>query len=287
MTTFPMQRGLIPLIGGELNYYLADIGQFSLLTPQEEYELAVRYRSGDKSAGNTLVEANLRLVVAIARRIKEKRAVHRLSLDDLIQEGNMGLMHAVEVFNPERGRFTTCATVWILQSIGRAIQEKSAPVHLPCHVIGTLGKVVRAEDGETLQVSELSARVGKAPCTIEHALVAREWLKCSSLDKPVMHHNHKGADESMTLGDLLASEDDLEAGVDQQELARLVEGALDRLEPRERLVLKMRYGLLDGRSRTLEEVGKELGVTRERIRQIERNAFGKLRMRRELQEVGA
>ncbi len=253
--------------------YLKEIGRIPLLTAEEEVHLARRVQEGDREAGRRLAEANLRLVVSIARRYVGKGLI----LLDLIQEGNMGLMKAVDKFDYTKGnRFSTYATWWIRQAITRAIADKARTIRIPVHMLETMNKYVRVS-------RQLLQETGQEP-TPEQAAEAmgvtvdkvREIMKLSqetlSLETPV------GEDQS-SLGDFVTdhaapSPSDSAA---QHLLKHQMQDALHTLTDREEQVLRLRFGLDDGRARTLEEVGRLCGVTRERIRQIEAKALRKLR----------
>ena len=261
-------------IDDPVKMYLKDIGRVQLLTPEEEIELAVRMMDGDEYAKRRLSEANLRLVVSIA-----KRYVGRgLLFLDLIQEGNFGLMKAVEKFDYTKGfRFSTYATWWIRQSITRAIADQARTIRIPVHMVETINKEVRASRA-------LLQKLGREPTTEEIAKEmgiseekVREIQKIAqetiSLDTPV------GAEEDTNLGTFLQDEsaaNPSDAATNLMLKEQLLD-VLNTLTPREQKVIMLRYGVEDGHPRTLEEVGKEFNVTRERIRQIEAKALKKLR----------
>ncbi len=254
--------------------YLKEIGKVPLLTGDEEKELAKAMGEGDEDAKNCLCEANLRLVVSIA-----KRYVGRgMQFLDLIQEGNLGLIKAVDKFDYTKGyKFSTYATWWIRQAITRAIADQARTIRIPVHMVETINKLIRIqrqliqELGREPEAEELAQEMGM---TVEKV---REIMKISqepvSLEKPI------GEEEDSHLGDFIP-DDDAPSPADQAAFTLLKEQLLEVLKgltPREEKVLRLRFGLDDGRTRTLEEVGKEFNVTRERIRQIEAKALRKMR----------
>lgn len=254
--------------------YLKDIGRVPLLSGDEEIELAKKMAAGDAEAKRILAEANLRLVVSIAKR-HVGRGMHFL---DLIQEGNMGLMKAVEKFDYERGyKLSTYATWWIRQAITRAIADQARTIRIPVHMVETIHKQARVtrqllqELGRDPYPSEIAKEMGIPESrVIEIQKIAQDPV---SLETPI------GEEEDSHLGDFIVDEN-AQAPSDMVETSMLKEqliGVLDTLTPREEKVLRLRYGIDDGRPRTLEEVGKEFNVTRERIRQIEAKALRKLR----------
>lgn len=254
--------------------YLKDIGQVPLLTSDEEVDLAERMARGDQSAKARLSEANLRLVVSIA-----KRYVGRgMQFLDLIQEGNLGLMKAVEKFDYKKGfKFSTYATWWIRQSITRAIADQARTIRIPVHMVETINKTGRV-------TRQLMQTLGREPTPAE---IAKEMgipeEKVIEIQKiaqdPVSLETPIGEEEDSHLGDFI--EDTTAASPAEKAESKMLREqllqVLDTLTPRENEVLLMRYGLRDGRPKTLEEVGKEFNVTRERIRQIEAKALRKLR----------
>ena len=254
--------------------YLKEIGKIPLLTGEEETEVAKRLAEGDEAAHNTMVEANLRLVVSIA-----KRYVGRgLPLLDLIQEGNLGLIKAVGKFDYTKGyKFSTYATWWIRQAISRAIADHARTIRIPVHMVETINRVSRASHelvqdlGRDPTPSEIAKRLHISTEKVEEIMrVAQEPI---ALETPV------GEEDDSHLGDFIQDEDASEPA-DAATYAMLREqlaGVLKTLTPREEKVLCLRYGLVDGRMHTLEEVGDEFQVTRERIRQIEAKALRKLR----------
>ncbi len=254
--------------------YLKDIGKVPLLRPEEETELAKCMVEGDENAKRLLTEANLRLVVSIAKRYMGRG----MQFLDLIEEGNLGLMKAVEKFDYQKGfKFSTYATWWIRQAITRAIADQARTIRIPVHMVETINKLVRAS-------RRLLQELGREPTPEEIAVEmniteerVREIQKIAQ--DPVSLETPIGEEEDSHLSDFI--EDEASAAptdaVSQTMLKEQLLGVLDTLTPREEKVLRLRYGLDDGRPRTLEEVGKEFNVTRERIRQIEAKALRKLR----------
>ena len=254
--------------------YLKEIGKVPLLTPDEEIELAKRMELGYEEAKKTLAEANLRLVVSIA-----KRYVGRgMQFLDLIQEGNLGLIKAVEKFDYRKGyKFSTYATWWIRQAITRAIADQARTIRIPVHMVETINRLVRTQ-------RQLLQSLGREPSPEEIAKEmdlpvdrVREIMKISQ--DPVSLETPIGEEEDSHLGDFI-QDDHVEVPVDAATFTLLHEQLMEVLETltdREQKVLRLRFGLDDGRPRTLEEVGKEFNVTRERIRQIEAKALRKLR----------
>lgn len=254
--------------------YLKEIGRVPLLSASQEVMLAKRMEQGDIAAKRKLVEANLRLVVSIA-----KRYVGRgMQFLDLIQEGNLGLMKAVEKFDYTKGyKFSTYATWWIRQAITRAIADQARTIRIPVHMVETINKLIRVSRQllQDLGRDPTPEEIGKEMNMTEEKV--REILKIAQ--EPVSLETPIGEEEDSHLGDFIPDEDataPAEAAAFEL-LKDQLEEVLDTLTSREQMVLKLRFGLLDGRSRTLEEVGKQFGVTRERIRQIEAKALRKLR----------
>ncbi len=261
-------------VDDHVRIYLKEIGKVDLLTPDEEVELAKRMAEGDEAAKARLSEANLRLVVSIAKRYVGRGMLFL----DLIQEGNLGLLKAVEKFDYTKGyKFSTYATWWIRQAITRAIADQARTIRIPVHMVETINKVIRVsrqllqELGHDPSPEEVSEAMGMPVNKVREILkIAQEPV---SLETPI------GEEEDSHLGDFIPDEDALEpaeAAANALQREQLLD-ILHTLTPREERVIKLRYGLEDGRSRTLEEVGKEFNVTRERIRQIEAKALRKLR----------
>jgi len=254
--------------------YLKEIGRVGLLTAEEEVELAKRIEQGDEAAKRKLIEANLRLVVSIARRYLGRG----MQFLDLIQEGNMGLIRAVEKFDYTKGyKFSTYATWWIRQAITRAIADQARTIRIPVHMVETINKYLRVS-------RQLLLEFGREPTPDEIALEmgistekVLDIMKISqdpvSLDTPV------GEENDSKLGDFIEDQEALAPSdfAENKLLKEQLEEVLDTLTEREKEVLRLRFGLVDGRARTLEEVGKIFSVTRERIRQIEAKALRKLR----------
>ena len=266
------QEGLA--IDDPVRMYLKEIGKVPLLDAEEEKELARRMSEGDEDAKNKLVEANLRLVVSIAKRYVGKG----MFFLDLIQEGNLGLMKAVEKFDYQKGyKFSTYATWWIRQAITRAIADQARTIRIPVHMVETIHKVSRytrqmlQELGREPTAEEIGEKMGMSADRV------REIMKIAQ--DPVSLETPIGEEEDSHLGDFIPDED-TPAPADAASatiLREVIERELHTLTPREEHVIKLRFGLYDGRTRTLEEVGKEFDITRERIRQIEAKALRKLR----------
>ncbi|MEW6046443.1 MAG: sigma-70 family RNA polymerase sigma factor [Bacillota bacterium] len=256
-----------------LQTYLKEIGKVPLLTHDEEIELARRAEKGDVRAKTRLIESNLRLVVNVAMRFVD-RGVPVL---DLVQEGNIGLMRAVEKYDWRRGyRFSTYATWWIVQAVRRSLSDQSRTIRLPAHMIETIGKVnttaslLGHELGREATPVEVAAHLGLGTERVEEALRASQELV--SLENPVGDDGMRVAD---FVGDEQAPPPDEEAA--KNLLKDQIRQVLTALPPVEQTVLKLRYGLDDGQPHTLEEIGRRLGVTRERIRQIQERALAHLR----------
>jgi RNA polymerase primary sigma factor len=262
------------MVDDPVRMYLKEIGKVDLLTAEEERELAIRMEAGDEDAKQHLTEANLRLVVSIAKRYTGRG----MQFLDLIQEGNLGLIKAVDKFDYTKGfKFSTYATWWIRQAITRAIADQARTIRIPVHMVETINKLIRIqrqllqELGREPEVEEIANEMEITPDKV------REIMKKSqepvSLEKPI------GEEEDSHLGDFIP-DDDAPSPADQAAFTLLKEQLLEVLKgltPREEKVLRLRFGLDDGRQRTLEEVGREFNVTRERIRQIEAKALRKMR----------
>ncbi len=261
-------------IDDPVRMYLKEIGRVHLLTAEEEIDLALKMEAGDEMAKRRLAEANLRLVVSIAKRYVGRGMLFL----DLIQEGNLGLIKAVEKFDYRKGfKFSTYATWWIRQAITRAIADQARTIRIPVHMVETINKLIRVN-------RQLLQELGRDPLPEETAKVmeipeerVREILKIAQ--EPVSLETPIGEEEDSHLGDFIPDED---APAPSEAasfilLKEQLEEVLETLTPREEKVLRLRFGLDDGRTRTLEEVGQEFGVTRERIRQIEAKALRKLR----------
>ncbi len=261
-------------IDDPVRMYLKEIGRVPLLTAEEEIDLAKRMDAGDEGAKRRLAEANLRLVVSIAKRYVGRGMLFL----DLIQEGNLGLIKAVEKFDYQKGfKFSTYATWWIRQAITRAIADQARTIRIPVHMVETINKLIRVS-------RQLLQELGREPAPEEIARVmeipverVREIMKIAQ--EPVSLETPIGEEEDSHLGDFIPDED---APAPSEAasfilLKEQLEEVLETLTPREEKVLRLRFGLDDGRTRTLEEVGQEFGVTRERIRQIEAKALRKLR----------
>jgi len=263
--------------------YLREIGKIPLLSAEEELALAQRVVSGDKIAKDKMAEANMRLVVSIA-----KRYVGRgLDLLDLIQEGNTGLLRAVEKFDPDKGfKFSTYATWWIRQAITRAIADQARTIRIPVHMVETINKLLRTQRRLTQEYNRepTNEEIAKAMEIdvekVEHIMKIKQDI--SSLDASV-----RDDEEDSVLADFIEDEDTIspEESATNQLLKEHVKDMLGSLTEREQKILKLRFGLEDGKSHTLEEVGQEFSVTRERIRQIEAKALAKLRKHKDSKKL--
>ena len=265
---------LSEIANDSIRMYLCEIGKVDLLTAKEEADLARRIAKGDQSAKAKLAEANLRLVVSIAK----KYIGRGLSFLDLIQEGNIGLFRAVEKFDPNRGfKFSTYATWWIRQAITRAIADQARTIRIPVHMVETINKLTHTqrrlvqELGREPLIEELAAEMDMDEKKVRHILKISQDIV--SLEAPV------GAEEDSKLGDFIEDDDALSPSeqTNRQLIKENIHEMLQYLSPRERKIIEMRFGLKDGIGHTLEEVGNEFGVTRERIRQIEAKVLHKLR----------
>ena len=267
---------LLEGIGTEdpVRMYLKEIGTVPLLSAEEEYRLAVRKSQGDEVAKQRLIEANLRLVVSIAKRYTGRG----MSFLDLVQEGNLGLIKGVEKFDPEKGfKLSTYATWWIRQSVTRALADQARTIRVPVHMVETINKMSKMQRKLTLElgyepsVKELAEHLDMSEEKVQEIMqIAREP---ASLETPI------GEEDDSNLGDFVADSNVVspEGNVESVMLREHIDTLLGDLKERERQVIVLRFGLEDGHPRTLEEVGKEFNVTRERIRQIEAKALRKLR----------
>lgn len=254
--------------------YLKGIGKVDLLSAEEEVELAKRIEQGDEQAKQQLVEANLRLVVSIAK----KYLGRGMQFLDLIQEGNMGLMKAVEKFDYTKGyKFSTYATWWIRQAITRSIADQGRTIRVPVHMVEKINKLIRVsrrlfqEKGREATPEEIGEELDLSPDKVrEIQKISKEAI---SLETPI------GEEEDSNLGDFIKDEEAVEPDISASNalLKEQLNDVLDTLSHREKRILELRFGIADARDRTLEEVGREFGVTRERIRQIEAKALRKLR----------
>lgn len=261
-------------INDPVRMYLKEIGRVDLLTAEEEVELAKRIKEGDEEASRALAEANLRLVVSIAKRYVGRGMLFL----DLIQEGNMGLIKAVEKFDHEKGfKFSTYATWWIRQAITRAIADQARTIRIPVHMVETINKLIRVQRqllqdlGREPTPEEIGKEMDLSPAKVRDIQkIAQEPV---SLETPI------GEEDDSHLGDFIEDQEAVSPSdhAAYELLKEQLEDVLDTLTDREENVLRLRFGLDDGRTRTLEEVGKVFGVTRERIRQIEAKALRKLR----------
>ena len=263
--------------------YLREIGKIPLLNAEQELALAQRVVSGDKDAKDQMAEANMRLVVSIA-----KRYVGRgLDLLDLIQEGNTGLLRAVEKFDPDKGfKFSTYTTWWIRQAITRAIADQARTIRIPVHMVETINKLLRTQRRLTQELNrepsneEIAKAMEIEVDKVEHIMKIKQDI--SSLDASI-----RDDEEDSVLSDFIEDEDTVspEESATGQLLKEQVKDMLSALTEREQKILKLRFGLEDGKSHTLEEVGQEFSVTRERIRQIEAKALAKLRKHRDAKKL--
>ena len=264
-------------IDDPVKIYLKEIGRVPLLSPDEETELAKRMAEGDSYAKKRLSEANLRLVVSIAK----KYVGRGMQFLDLIQEGNLGLIKAVEKFDHTKGfKFSTYATWWIRQAITRAIADQARTIRIPVHMVETINRMRQAtnqlvyQNGHEPTPEELAKAMDMSVERVRE--IQRMAQEPASLESPV------GEEEDSSLGDFVADENAEAPGkaADRAMVAQQINQALKSLTPREEKVIRLRFGLDDGRPRTLEEVGRDFGVTRERVRQIEAKAIRKLHSRK-------
>ena len=265
--------------------YLREIGKIPLLTPEEEADLADRIVKGDKKAKDKMVESNMRLVVSIAKRYGGRG----LDFLDLIQEGNTGLLRAVEKFDPAKGfKFSTYATWWVRQAITRAIADQARTIRIPVHMVETINKVLRTTRKLTTELNreptneEIAEELGLEPEKIDYVMRIKQDI--ASLDASV---GHEGDDEDSVLGDFVEDEerDSPEDSAANQILKEQLSEIIATLTDREQKIIRLRFGIGGGRPHTLEEVGNEFDVTRERIRQIEAKALSKLRKNKDTKKL--
>ena len=265
--------------------HLREIGKIPLLTAEEELALAQKVVSGDKRAKDKMAEANMRLVVSIAKRYSGRG----LDFLDLIQEGHTGLLRAVEKFDPDKGfKFSTYATWWIRQAITRAIADQARTIRIPVHMVETINKLLRTQRRMTQElnreptIDELAKELEMEPEKVEYVIKIKQDI--SSLDAGV---GRDGDEDESVLGDFIEDEDSVtpEESAATQLLKEQVQSVLSTLSDREQKIIKMRFGLDGGKSHTLEEVGQEFAVTRERIRQIEAKALAKLRKHKDSRKL--
>jgi RNA polymerase primary sigma factor len=265
--------------------YLREIGKIPLLNAEEELALAQRVVAGEKRAKDQMAEANMRLVVSIAKRYSGRG----LDFLDLIQEGNTGLLRAVEKFDPDKGfKFSTYATWWIRQAITRAIADQARTIRIPVHMVETINKLLRTQRRMTQElnreptIEELGKELEMEPEKVEYVMKIKQDI--TSLDAGV---GRDGDDEDSVLRDFIEDEDSTtpEESAASQLLKEQVQAILSTLSDREQKIIKMRFGLENGKSHTLEEVGQEFAVTRERIRQIEAKALAKLRKHKDSKKL--
>ena len=265
--------------------HLREIGKIPLLTAEEEFALAQRVVAGERKAKDKMAEANMRLVVSIAKRYSGRG----LDFLDLIQEGHTGLLRAVEKFDPDKGfKFSTYATWWIRQAITRAIADQARTIRIPVHMVETINKLLRTQRRMTQDlnreptIEELAKELEMEPEKVEYVIKIKQDI--SSLDAGV---GRDGEDEDSVLGDFIEDEDTVtpEDSAATQLLKEQVQSVLSSLSDREQKIVRMRFGLDNGKSHTLEEVGQEFAVTRERIRQIEAKALAKLRKHKDARKL--
>ena len=265
--------------------YLREIGKIPLLTPEEEMDLAQRIVRGDKKAKDKMVESNMRLVVSIAKRYGGRG----LDFLDLIQEGNTGLLRAVEKFDPEKGfKFSTYATWWVRQAITRAIADQARTIRIPVHMVETINKVLRTKRKLTTELNrepsneEIGKELDMEPDKVDYVMRIKQDI--ASLDASI---GREGDDEDSVLGDFVEDEerDSPEDSAANQILKEQLSEIISTLSPREQKIIRLRFGIGGGRPHTLEEVGNEFRVTRERIRQIEAKALSKLRKNKDTKKL--
>ena len=265
--------------------YLREIGKIPLLNSEEEFELAQRVLKSEKKAKDKMAEANMRLVVSIAKRYSGRG----LDFLDLIQEGNTGLLRAVEKFDPDKGfKFSTYATWWIRQAITRAIADQARTIRIPVHMVETINKLLRTQRRMTQEfnreptIEELAEELEMTPEKIEYVIKIKQDI--TSLDAGI---GRDGDEEDSTLSDFVEDEDSItpEESAATQLLKEQVKEVLSSLSDREQKIIRMRFGLDNGKNHTLEEVGQEFAVTRERIRQIEAKALVKLRKHKDAKKL--
>ena len=265
--------------------YLREIGKIPLLTAEEELELAQKAAKGNKKAKDKMVEANMRLVVSIAKRYSGRG----LDFLDLIQEGNTGLLRAVEKFDPEKGfKFSTYATWWIRQAITRAIADQARTIRIPVHMVETINKVLRASRKLTSElnreptIEEIAKEMDMDIEKVDYVMRIKQDI--ASLDASV---GKDGDDEDSVLGDFVEDEDRIspEDSAANQMLKEQLADIISTLSDREQKIIKLRFGIGGGKPHTLEEVGAEFSVTRERIRQIEAKALSKLRKNKDTKKL--
>ncbi|MGV9002099.1 MAG: RNA polymerase sigma factor RpoD [Candidatus Saccharimonadaceae bacterium] len=265
--------------------YLREIGKIPLLNSEEELALAQRVVAGEKKAKDKMAEANMRLVVSIAKRYSGRG----LDFLDLIQEGNTGLLRAVEKFDPDKGfKFSTYATWWIRQAITRAIADQARTIRIPVHMVETINKLLRTQRRMTQElnreptIEELAKELEMEPEKVEYVMKIKQDI--TSLDAGV---GRDGDEEDSVLRDFIEDEESAtpEESAASQLLKEQVQEILSTLSDREQKIIKMRFGLENGKSHTLEEVGQEFAVTRERIRQIEAKALAKLRKHKDSKKL--
>ena len=265
--------------------YLREIGKIPLLNAEEELALAQRVVAGEKKAKDKMAEANMRLVVSIAKRYNDRG----LDFLNLIQEGNTGLLRAVEKFDPDKGfKFSTYATWWIRQAITRAIADQARTIRIPVHMVETINKLLRTQRRMTQElnreptIEELAKELEMEPEKVEYVMKIKQDI--TSLDAGV---GRDGDEEDSVLRDFIEDEDSAtpEESAASQLLKEQVQAILSTLSDREQKIIKMRFGLENGKSHTLEEVGQEFAVTRERIRQIEAKALAKLRKHKDSKKL--